>query len=238
MNVLFRQWWRVGGFFGIAFVVLFIVAIIVQEVASGTPPDFNDPVQEVRAYFEEERQGYLVADYLVWLAFIVLLLPFLVALRGLLGAAEGGGQVFSRTAFAGGLLAIALAGAATASWTALAVGAENFDDSTITALMHLDVAAWNVVGSAFGVLVLAASLVIFATGILGRWLAIYGAIIGVIALISPLWLLDGDPEGVLAILGIVAFLGLALWVLATSISMVLRRVEPAPATPTATETLP
>jgi hypothetical protein len=226
MNGLTREWWRLGGAFGIAFVILFIVGIVVQEAATGTPPSFDDPISEIRSYWEAEGQGYLAADYIFALAFLLVFLPFLAALRGLLGAAEGGGQLFSRTALLGGLLAVAITGGAATSWSALALGAENLDDSALSALMYVDAAAWNLVPLAFGVLVLASSIVIFSTGVVWRWLAILGAIVGVIAVISPLWILDGDPEGLLGALGFISFIGLAVWLLLTSIAMVLRREAP------------
>jgi hypothetical protein len=238
MNRLLQQWWRLGGYFGIGFVVLFIVAIIAQQAMTGEPPSFDDPIQEIRAYWEDEGQGYLIADYLFALSLFLFFVPFVVSLRALLGAAEGGGQVFSRTAQAAGILTAAIIAAAATPWAALALGAENINDATMTALMYFDAAAWNAVPYAFALLVLAASLVISVTGVLWRWLGILGALVGVSALISPLWIVTGDYEGPLGILGFVAFIGLALWILATSIAMVLRKVEPAPVAPVAeTETL-
>jgi hypothetical protein len=235
MGDLNRQWWRLGGFFGIAFVVLFIVAIIVQQALAGEPPSYDDPVQEIRAYWENEGQGYLVGDYLFGLAHLLLFLPFLVTLRAMLGIAEGGGQVFSRIALLAGLLGIAASLAAASSWSTLAFAGENLSDDAVTTLMYLDVAAWSWVPLPYGLLLLAASYVIFTSSILWRWLAIVGFILGIAAILSPLWLLDGDQDGPLGILGFVAFLGLAVWILVASIGMVMRKVEPVGTGPAARE---
>ena len=235
MGNLNREWWRLGGFFGVAFVVMFIVAIVVQQAIAGEPPSYDDPVQEIRTYWEDEGDGYLVGDYLFGLTYLVLFLPFLAALRGMLGVAEGGGQVFARTAMLAGLLGIAASVAAAAFWTTLAFAADNLSDDTLTTLMYLDAAAWSWVPMPFGVLLLAASYVIFTSSILWKWLAILGFILGIAAILSPLWLIDGDMDGPLGILGFIAFLGLAVWILATSIGMIMRKVEPVPTGPAARE---
>ena len=51
MESLWRQWWRVGGAFGIAFAVLFIIGAIILQ---GEPPMRDDSVQEVRKYFQDD----------------------------------------------------------------------------------------------------------------------------------------------------------------------------------------
>jgi hypothetical protein len=234
-NILTRQWWRVGGYFGIAFIVLFIVAVVVQEVLAGGPPAYDEPVEEIRTFWEEEGQGFLIGDYLFSLTYLLFFLPFIVGLRALLGRAEGGGQIFSRVTMLAGILALALLGAGTATWTTLAFGAENLADDFVVGLMYMNAAAWSLTSMPLGVLLLAASVVIFTTGVLWRWLAIFGAIVGILAIVAPLSILDDDPEGPLAFVGFIAFLGLAIWVLATSIGMILRKVEPVHTVSPATE---
>jgi hypothetical protein len=229
---LLRQWWRLGGFFGIAFVVMFIVAIVVQQVLAGEPPTYDEPLDEIRTFWEDEGQGYLVGNYLFALANLLLFLPFLAALRALLGIAEGGGQIFARTTLLAGLLTVAITSAATAAWTALAFATENLDDSVVTALMYLDVAAWSSVPMPFGVFLLAASVVIFLTGVLWRWLAILGVIVAIAGFITPLGILDADPEDPFDFVGFIAFLGFAVWLVLTSIAMILRKEAPATGTAT------
>ena len=101
----FDKWWRLGGVFGILFVIMFIVGISVQ----GEYPDFDAPSDEVRDWFADNGEQFIVGDYLLALAFMVLFPVFLVSLFGLLSAAEGGAAVWSRLALLGGVLYVVMA---------------------------------------------------------------------------------------------------------------------------------
>jgi len=225
-STLLSQWWRVGGILGLAFFVVFLIGTVVLQ---GETPTYDDPVQEIRDFWEDDGQGYLVSDYVVALAITVLFLPFIVVLRTVLGRAEGGAEILSRTGFFGGLFVIAFAVAASASWSALAFAAENLSDDAIVALMYLDIGAWNTFPFAIGVWTLFSSIVIVQTGVLWRWLGILGLIIAVGGFITPLGLLDDDPEDIFDLIGIIPFVGLALWILITSIGLVMMKTEPQPA---------
>src|ERR1044071_3171065 len=100
MEGLMRQWWRLGGVLGIGYVVMFIVGIIVIQ---GESPMLHDSMEEIREYFGEDGQQYLVGDYIAGLGFILFFLPFLVILRAFLGHAEGSPALLSRLALVGGL---------------------------------------------------------------------------------------------------------------------------------------
>jgi hypothetical protein len=90
-----RSAWRWAGFAGVAWFVAFIVGGVVLQ---GEPPAYNEPIAEVRDFFADDGQRYLVGDYIVNIAFVLLLLPLIVGLRGWLGAAEDGAQIGSRPA--------------------------------------------------------------------------------------------------------------------------------------------
>jgi hypothetical protein len=225
MNGIMQQWWRLGGVLGIAFIVLFIIGGFILQ---GESPTYNDPIAEIRAYWEDDGQTYLIGDYLIGLAIVLFFLPFLVCLRTLLGRAEGEPQIWSRVCFAGGLLIIAFSAAAAAAWSALAFGAENLDDESLLTLMYLDVGAWNAFPYAIGAFVGAASIVMIQTGVLWRWLGYLGLVVAIAALITPLGILDEDPEDIFDTLGIIPFLGLAIWLLLTSIGMLMIKAEPMP----------
>ena len=113
------QWWRLGGILGIASVALIFIGFGV----TGTDLDFDDPIEEIRTYFTDDSTQYLVGDYLIGLGFVLLLLPFVVILRGLLGLVEGGVNIWSSLAFTGGLLMVAIGFATSFAWGALALGA-------------------------------------------------------------------------------------------------------------------
>jgi hypothetical protein len=226
---LLGQWWRLGGALGIAFIVIFMV---IGFGAQGETPFHSDDVAEIRAYWEDDGEAYLLGDYVIGLAVLLLYIPFLCAFRLLLGQAEGGVQLWSRVAFTAGFLFVVIAATAATAWTALAFAASELDDESVRLLMYVDFAAWNAAPFAVGTMLLASSLVIYQTGVLWRWLAILGAIVGVCALIAPAGIIGLEPtedpeEGIFSILGLVTFLGFAIWLLLTSIAMVMRKEEPA-----------
>src|SRR3990172_6427352 len=83
LDVFFDKWWRVGGMAGILFLITFIVAIMLE----GEPPSFDDPVNKIRDWFADNGKQFLVAEYLIGLAFTLFFLPFLASLRGVLASA-------------------------------------------------------------------------------------------------------------------------------------------------------
>lgn len=85
LDVFFDKWWRVGGAAGVLFLIMFIVGIVLQ----GEAPQFDEPVDEIRDWFADNGEQYLVGDYMVGLAFVLFFLPFLASLRGLLARVEG-----------------------------------------------------------------------------------------------------------------------------------------------------
>ena len=224
------QWWRIGGACGIAFIVVLIASFVIQ----GEPPAYNDPIDEIRAYWQDDRDTFLVVDYLLGLASMLLLLPFMVTLRAMLGRAEGEPRVWSLVGLIGAIFMIVISVLSEASWRALAFGAADLGDDTVRALMFLDVAAWNAFPFAIGVWVLFSSLVIAQTGVLSRWLGWLGLIIAVAAFIAPLGILDEDPEDIFDVIGFIPFIGLVIWVVLTGIGMLMKAEEPTPVVTRAT----
>ena len=165
------QWWRIGGICGVAFIIVFLVAGFGIQ---GESPTYNDPIEEIRAYWENDGQAYLVGDYLLGLATLLLLLPFIVCLRTLLARSEGEPPIWSTVGFYGGLFVIVVAATAAASWTALAFAAENLSDDSLMLLMYLDLGAWNAFPYVIGVWLLFSSFVIVRTGALWKWLGYSG----------------------------------------------------------------
>lgn len=228
LDVFFDKWWRVGGVAGILFLIMFFAGFVLQ----GEAPTFDEPVDEIRDWFTDNGEQYLVGDYLIGLAFVVFFIPFVASLRGLLAAAEGGAAVWSRVAFAGGLLFLIFGATASVFWGALAYGfgvAENADDETIRTLMYLDVAGFATLPLAFVPFVLGASLVILRTGVLWRWLSLIALIAAVFSIIAGASTLTSDPDGALGGIGFIGFIGLPIWILLVSVNMLLKREAPASA---------
>jgi hypothetical protein len=226
LDVFFNKPSRLGGVCGILFLVSFIVGAVVQ----GSYPEFDEPLDEVRDWFTDNGEQFLIGSYIIVLAFVLLFLPFLSSLRAVLARAEGGDAVWSRVAFAAGLAFVA-AGVVVSSFDAVVafhygvVKEGELDDGTIRALQYLDYI--TPIMPLLAPLVLAPSIVIARTGVLWRWLAIPGVIIAVLAVISGLQTLESEPYGGVTGIAGIAFPLTALWILAVSISMILKREEPA-----------
>ncbi len=228
LDIFFDKWWRLGGVAGILFLIMFIVGIAVQ----GDSPNLGDPAGEIRAWFADNGKQYIAGDYLIGLAFVLFFLPFLSSLRGLLAAAEGGPAVWSRVAFTGGLLFLIFGAVSSFFEVTLAYGfgvLESGDEGTVKTLMYLDQVAFNT-GALFIVpLMLGASLVTLRTGVLWRWLPLLALVAIVFAVIFGANSLSSDPDGALGGIGFIAVLATSLWILLTSINMILKKDAPAAA---------
>ena len=227
MSKFWRQWWRLGGAAGIVFVVVFVVGVALQS----EPPVFDDPVDEIRADWVNDGQQYLVADYILGLAFALLYVPFIATLSELLGRAEGGPRIWSRVAFIGGLIIMLWGAWSSVFWGALAFGdfAATASDETLQTLMALDYYAVMGMPLAFMVFIGGTTLVIAQTGIFRRWLVIVGAIESVLAALAPLAIFSASSSSFFDVIYLIAFLLLPIWILILGILMVRLRAEPAPA---------
>jgi len=226
LDIFFDKWWRVGGVAGILFLIMFIVGGIVLQ---GEPPTFEDPVGEIRDWFADNGKQYLVGEYLLGLAFFVFFLPFLSSLRGLLASAEGGPAVWSRVAFAGGLMFLIFGAVSSFFWATLAYSfgvVENGDEGTIKTLMYLDQVAVIPLILAVIPLMLGASLVTLRTGVLWRWLPLLALVAIVFTVIAGASNLSSDSNGALGGIGFISFPATGLWILLTSINMILKKNAP------------
>ncbi len=187
---------------GVAFVILAIIAFAI----TGEPKDASDPPEEIVDWYtsnlNEIRIGALLAG--VSLALFVFFAGYL---RKILRAAEGVGGMLSLVSFAGALL-IAAGGAIDA--TIMLAVAERADDITPESVQTLQ-ALWD---NDFIPVAVGSVLFLWATGIsiirhnaLNRWFGWALIVLGIVA-VTPI--------------GFVAFLGMALWVLVTSIYLIVR----------------
>ncbi len=216
-----RHWWRLGGAAGIVFVVLFAVGLVAFQF---DVPLYDDPIEDIRAYWVDDGQQYLVGNYLIAVGFAFFFLPFIASLRAVLGRAEGGAQVFSRVTFAAGFLFLIWGAMSSFFWGTLAFGnfAAETNEETIRTLMHLDLYAFSGIGLAVAILALASSLVIAQR----RWLAIPGVITGVLGTLSPLRTLSAESDSFFAILWLAMFPAILLYILLVSIAMLMSKEEP------------
>jgi hypothetical protein len=205
---------------------MFAIGIVLQ----GEPPDIDSPVDEIRDWFADNGEQYLVGDYVIGLGFVLFFLPFLASLRGILARAEGDPAVWSWVTFLGGVVIIMVAAVAGMFWATLAYGygiRSDGDEATIRTLMHLDLAGFTVLPMAFIPFVLGTSLVILRTGVFWRWLPIVGLIVAVFAAIGGASLLTSDTDGALGGVGAIGFIGAPIWIILISVNMILKNEAPA-----------
>jgi hypothetical protein len=219
------SWWRLGGMLGIAFVVVWVL----KMVGTGVTPPYDDPIGEIREYWENDGRRYLVVQYFGLLAMVIFLLPYMVALTTLLGRAEKGARLWSNVSLAGGVCFVAITIAINSIWTALALGAGAISDDGMRTLMYLDAAAFYIGVFPFAVFVAAGSLVIVATGAVRRWIGYVGLVDGIALFLAPLVVLEDHSESLLGILSFVAIVVGAAWVVVTGVAMLRLREEPAEA---------
>jgi hypothetical protein len=193
------QWQRITGLCGLAWIVLFAVGGIALQ---GQPPAYDAPIGEIRDFFVAHGDRYLWGDYIAGLAFVLCLLPFLVGLQAVLGAAEGAPQIASR-------LVLALGGPPA-----------DLPDGTIRLLLELDAVAIAAIGLPMALTAIAAATVIWRTGVLPRWLAPVGALSGLFHIVGATFVAADDSEGPLFFIRFAGLITFAVFVAASSVSLI------------------
>jgi hypothetical protein len=216
------RWWRLAGALGLAWFVLFFVGGVVLH---GSPLPYDEPIQRAREYFQNGAQTYLVGDYIVRVAFVFGFLPFVVAMQSRLGAAEGEPRVLSRLVFAGGLATFVVGDASKffLNAAALAGGGPDISDTTLRTLLYLDSVSIATIGAPAALMVFAASWLIWTRRTLWRWIAIVGAVAGVLLMLGAAFPLEHRSVGVLFGVRFASFIALAFFVVASSLSMLFGR---------------
>jgi hypothetical protein len=219
---------RYGAATGIAFVILVIIAFLVQP----KPPDSDASAAEVLSYVSDHH-GALHAIQLVIGAAMFFFVWFIGTLRNLLGRAEGDGGRLATTAYGGGVIAaaalfVSFGLSATAALHPATNGADVTRALTDAAAMVLAVSA-----PAVAVFFVANGLSLMRSGYLPAWLgwlAFATAIFNAMGLGSVFT--DHGAFAADGVLGfLIGFLLFLLWVLLTSMLLVrkLGEKEGAPA---------
>ncbi len=222
-----NQWWKLGGLAGVVYVVLFVVAVVLE----GDTPMAGDKASEIKDYFSGKGDTFIFGEWLIAVGFVFFFLPFVSAVRSFLGQAEGQSFVWARLTFAAGVIMTAIGGAASGAQGALAYGAVDYaDDQLVRTLVAMQYYVFTVAfGLLVGLLILSASIVILRTGALWKWLGGLGVLIAIASVISSLAVLDEDPEGPLGILNLIVFIAFGVWILATSAGLLMKDALPEPA---------
>jgi hypothetical protein len=213
--------WTIAGASGILFVVLFVIGAML----TGDVPTYDEGGEEIAAWFADNGEQYLVGDFITGLAFIVFYFPFLVGLYARLRAAEGEPVLFSRVALIGGILfpIAGLAGAISLAGLALLEGEVSADVASLAAATNHH--AFVGISAFQAILLGGAGIVILRTGALWQWLGWLGGALALAAIVASASSIENDPEGILSIIGIIAFIGFGVWILGASVALLRARDE-------------
>jgi Domain of unknown function (DUF4386) len=203
-----ERWAPIGG-------IVFVVLMVIGSIFVGDLPSADDSDQEIADYLadSDNHTRNIIGAYL-WVVGALFFLWFLTGLRSDLRKAEGGTGVLSNLAFGAGVAfaAVWMVSAAALASVAYAIelgDAPVSDPDLVRVLAPLGGLLLLLGGGFAGLLVLlAAALAIFRTGVFPRWLAWLGIVAAIVLLfdviygnIFPFW----------------------VWVFVASIVMVRRR---------------
>jgi hypothetical protein len=180
-------WWeRWAPASGVVSVILLVIALLV----AGSSPDPDDPASEIASYLaSDSNQNQNFAAFFVFLAGVLFMLVFFSVLRSRLAAAEGSGGGLAPLAFGSGVASGVLWIGAVSFFVAPLAAADNRGALGAPADLYAfatDAGYFLWVGAVvLGALVVwATSAVAFKTGMLPRWFAWVGVIVGVICLFA------------------------------------------------------
>jgi hypothetical protein len=213
------RWERFGPLGGIAFAVLFVAGMFINNMPSG-----DDSVSKIASFYNDggDRATLIISSYLLVLAG-VFFLWFLASLRVRLLAAEGAPGRLTAITFGSGLVFVALLMVAAACFMTVAADVSIGDEKFVSAdaARYLPELGYPVllIGGAFAAIAMvdAASLLIVRTGVLPAWVGYFGFFTAIALVFALLFL---------------PMVTLLLWVVFVSVTMMqVRPAETAPQPP-------
>lgn len=198
------------GIAGIAFIVLLVLSIFIVP----NPPDSHASTAKVVSYYHDHKSGLVATSFIIELAVFVGV-GFFWFLREQLALAAPAAKRLLTLGFAGALIfATSGAFAAGISWS-MADGVGHVDPTVMQTLNLMSTDLNGFLGAPGIALFLAATGVAIITHrVLPVWLGWAGIVLALVALV----------------IGFFGLLGIGLWILATSIILLLRADRTAPTT--------
>jgi hypothetical protein len=179
-----------GGIAAIAFAVLFVVGFL---LVSDTPESDESNAAWVRYFADSDNRRMIIIGAIVLTLAVVAFLVFLGVLRERLRDAAPGSEWISTTAFASGLVFVAMLSVATLGAGSAAASVE-FGDAPVVrdadvlrTFDSLGIGALVLFGAATaGLLILMTSIAGGRGALLPRWLVVTGYVVGVIVIVGGL----------------------------------------------------
>lgn len=222
-------WPKLGASAGIAAVILFVIGFVVGP--SGAPPGFDDSAKEVQAWIQDNRSA-LQATTALGFGVLVAIAVFLGSVYRCLRTAEPLPRM-SIAALAGGIALLAAGTVGSAAELAALYHVEKLGADSVLALWDLSVFGYLFVLAGFSVLAGATAAIGMRSGVLPAWHAYFSAAAAIYVLVVG-WVGTFTETGVFAAadgaLGLISFLVLIVWLLATAI-VLLRQPSAKPGGP-------
>jgi hypothetical protein len=186
-----RSGLRWGGIAAIVFAVLFVVGFL---FVSDTPEGDESNLEWLRYYADSDNRRMIIIGAIVLALAALAFLVFLGVLRERLRNAGAGLEWIGTTAFASGLLFVAMLAVATLGTASVSASVE-FGDAPVVrdadvlrTFESLGIGALVLFGAAAaGLLIITTSVVAGRAALLPRWLVVAGYIAGVIVLLGGLF---------------------------------------------------
>lgn len=223
---------RFAGMAGLAFVVLWLVALLVF-LPSGLP-NSGDPAAKVLSYATDHRGALLTSAFLQGLGAVPFLV-FLTALVGMMRRAEGEHGGWSTMTAIGGAIGTALVLVSVGLAAILVYRAADGDAGLARTLLDGNTIMGAMAGFPIAVFVLGASQGMAAGDMVGRWIAPLGMAVAALQLAGAAALAKGDgffsPQGTFGYIVAISFL---VWMVAVAGSLVREHAPARAAHPPAT----
>ncbi len=212
------DWERLAPLSGFAF-----VALVVVSNALFSPPGYGASNARLVAYVVHHHRRGLVAGILAGLALIALLW-----LLGSLATAlhAGGERRLAAIAFGGGLLALAVGALQTILLTGLAFRVAYDDPGSVKGLYDLRAAIGTLLAFPLAALAAATAIAVLRGGLLRRWYGWASAVAAAVTIIRGGALAHSGFYSPGGGYGVLTYIVVLLWVLATSVVLIMRPSHP------------
>ena len=195
------------------------VALVVAGNALFSPPGYGASNARLVAYVLEHHRRGLVAGILGGLA----LIAFLWLLGSLASALYAGGERrLAAIAFGGGLLALTVGALQTILLTGLAFRVVYDDPGSVKGLYDLRAAIGTLLAFPLAALAAATAIAVFRGGLLRRWYGWASAVTAVVTIVRGGALAHSGFYSPGGGYGVIAYVVVLLWVLATSVVLIMR----------------
>ena len=223
---------RFAGMALIAFVILSLVAFI-AFVPSGLP-NSGEPASKVTAYVTDHRGALLTSAYLQGLA-IIPMLAFIASAVTMMRREEGETGIWSMLTALGGAVASAVALMACSLGAVLAYRAAAGDAGLARTMLDGNFIVFGIGGLPLAVFITAVSQGMARIGMVGRWMASAGTLVGLSLVVGGAALAKGDgffsPQGAY---GYITAFAIFAWGLLMGVSLMREHAPVAAAHPPAT----